>query len=142
MFYYFLIILLLIEWFYNHPALRYGGYVIFSLMIFIPMSYFLSNYEIPKKFRLKTIILFLLVTSIFTGRNIDRIIYEQDFYQANFKQNMFFFTDKKHFRIDNELKELLKIYNDCNPDYNKCSNYKDFIIKKGYEKMILISIKN
>ena len=142
LFYYFLIILLLIEWFYNHPALRYGGYVIFSLLIFIPMSYFLSNYEIPKKFRLKTIILFLLVTSIFTGRNIDRIIYEQDFYQANFKQNMFFFTDKKHFRIDNELKELLKIYDDCNPDYDKCSNYKDFIIKKGYEKMILINIKN
>ena len=142
LFYYFLIILLLLEWFYNHPSLRYGGYIIFSLIIFVPLSYFLSSYEIPKKFRFKTIILFLLVTSIFIGRNIDRIIYEQGFYQANFRENMFFFTDKKHFRIDNELKELLKIYNDCNPDYNKCSNNEDFIIKKGYEKMILIRIRN
>ena len=142
LFYYFLIIFLLIEWFYNHPSLRYGGYIIFALIIFMPLSYFLSNYEIPKNFRFKTIILFLLVTLIFIGRNIDRIIYEQDFYQANFKQNMFFFTDKKYFRIDNKLKDLFKIYNDCNPDYNKCSNNKDFIIKKGFEKMILISIRN
>ena len=142
LFYYLLIIFLLVEWFYNHPSLRYGGYAIFALIIFIPLSYFLSNYEIPKKFRFKTIILFLFVASIFIGRNIDRIIYEQDFYQANFKQNMFFFTDKKHFRIDNKLKDLLKIYNDCNPDFNECSNEKDFIIKKTYEKMILISIRN
>mgnify|MGYP007000208354 len=93
-------------------------------------------------FRFKSTILLFLVTSIFIGRNIDRIVYEQNFYQANFKQNMFFFTDKKHFRIDNQLKELLKIYNDCNPDYNKCSNNQDFIIKKSYEKMILIRIRN
>ena len=142
LFYYCLIILLLAEWFFNHPSLRYGGYVIFALIFFIPLSYLLSKYEMSKNFKLKSMVIFFLVSTIFIGRNVDRIIYEFNFYQANFKQNMFFFTDKKHFRIDNELKELLKIYNDCDPDYNKCSNYKDFIIKKGYEKMILISIKN
>ena len=137
-----MIILLLIEWFYNHPSLRYGGYIIFALIFFIPLSHFLSKYEISKNFRLKSIILFFLVISIFIGRNVDRIIYELDFYKANFKQNMFFFTDKKHFRIDNKLKDLSKIYNNCNPDINKCSNNQDFIIKKGYGKMILIKIRN
>ena len=55
---------------------------------------------------------------------------------------MFFFTDKKHFRIDNKLKDLSKIYNDCKPDINKCSNNQDFIIKKAYGKMMLIRTKN
>ena len=32
--YYFLIILLLVEWFLNHPSLRYGGYIIFSLIYY------------------------------------------------------------------------------------------------------------
>ncbi len=140
--YYFLIILLLVEWFYNHPSLRYGGYIIFALIFFIPISHLLSKYEITRKFSLKTTILFVLVISIFIGRNIDRIFYEQNFYQANFQRNMFFFTDKKHFRIDTKLKDLSKIYNNCNPNINKCSNNQDFIIKKGYGKMILIKIRN
>ena len=123
-------------------TLRYGGYIIFALIFFIPLSYLLSKYEMSKNFRLKSIILFFLVISIFIGRNIDRIIYELDFYKANFKQNMFFFTDKKHFRIDNKLKDLSKIYNNCNPNINKCSNNQDFIIKKSYGKMILIKIRN
>ncbi len=140
--YYYLIILLFVEWFYNHPSLRYGGYIIFALIFFVPLSHLLSKYEISKNFSSKLIILFFLVISIFIGRNIDRINYEKNFYKANFKQNMFFFTDEKHFRIDNKLKELSKIYNNCNPKINNCSNNQDFIIKNGYGKMILIKIRN
>ena len=140
--YYFLIILLLIEWFLNHPSLRYGGYIIFSLILFIPLSYLLSTYEISKNFKSKTIILFFLVILIFVARNIDRVFYEINFYQANFKQNMFFFTDKKYFRVDNKLNDLLKIYDNCNQNVDKCSNNEDFNIKKSYGKMILIKIRN
>ena len=50
--------------------------------------------EMSKNFRLKSMIIIFLVSTIFIGRNVDRIIYELDFYKANFKQNMFFFTDK------------------------------------------------
>ena len=142
LFYYLLIILLLIEWFYNHPSLRYGGYIIFALIFFIPLSNLLSKYEVPKNFTFKTIILFIIVISIFIGRNIDRILYEQNFYKANFERNMFFFTDEKHFRIDAKLKDFSKIYNNCNPDINECSNNQEFIIKKGYGKMILIRKRN
>ncbi len=141
-FYYSLLILLLIEWFFNHPTLRYGGYIIFALIFFIPLSHLMSKYEISKSFRFKLIILFFLVTSIFVGRNIDRIVYEQNFYKANFKQNMFFFTNQNHFRIDTKLKELSRIYLKCNQNINECSDNKDFIIKKSYGKMTLIRIKN
>ena len=140
--YYFLIILLLVEWFLNHPSLRYGGYIIFSLILFIPLSYLLSDYEISRNFKIKTTILFILVISIFAVRNVDRIIYEINFYKANLKQNMFFSTDKNHFRIHTKLKELSTIYNNCNQNNDNCSNNEDFDIKKSYGKMMLIKIRN
>ena len=87
-------------------------------------------------------IIFFLVSSTFIGRNVDRIFYEQNFYKANFKQNMFFFTDKKYFSIDTKLKDLFKIYNNCDFNINTCSNNEDFIIKKVYGKMILIRVRN
>ena len=140
--YYCLLIFLLIEWFFTHPSLRYGGYVIFTLILFIPLSYFLSNYEISKNFKKKITIIIVLVSSIFIIRNVDRIIYEINFYQANFKENMFYFTDKKHFRIDAKIIDLLMIYNNCNQTINKCKNNEDFIIKNSYGKMILLKIRN
>ena len=142
LFYYFCIILLLVEWFYNHPSLRYGGFVIFALIFFIPLSHLLSKYEISQNFGFKIMIIFFLVSSIFIGRNVDRIFYEQNFYKANFKQNMFFFTDKKYFTIDTKLKNIFKIYNNCDFNINTCSNNEDFIIKKVYGKMILIRVRN
>ena len=141
-FYFCLLILLLAEWFFNHPSLRYGGYIIFSLIFFIPLSYSLSGYEISKNLKLKVFTLLSLVILIFIGRNIERIIYEKNFYKANFKQNMFFFTDDKHFRIDDKLKALLKVYDNCDQSNGSCSNNEDFIIKKSYGKMILIKIRN
>ena len=140
--YYYLIILLLVEWFYNHPSLRYGGYIIFALIFFIPLSNFLSNYQMSRNFRLKTIILFFLVILIFLGRNIDRIFYEFEFYNANFKQNPFFFTDSYHFRIDDQLKKFSKNYQNCNLNTEKCLVIKDFDIKKNYGKLIIIKNRN
>ena len=86
--------------------------------------------------------LLFLVVLIFIVRNAERIIYEINFYQANFKQNMFFFLDEKHFRIDTKLKVLSKVYDNCDQSIDKCSNNEDFIIKKSYGKMILIKIRN
>ena len=140
--YYYLIILLLVEWFYNHPSLRYGGYIIFALIFFIPLSNFLSNYQMSRNFRLKTIILFFLIILIFLGRNIDRIFYEFEFYNANFKQNPFFFTDSYHFRIDDQLKKFSKNYQNCNLNTEKCLVIKDFDIKKNYGKLIIIKNRN
>ena len=35
----FLILFLLIEWFINHPALRYGGYALFSIYIYACLNH-------------------------------------------------------------------------------------------------------
>ncbi len=140
--YYYLILLLFFEWFLQHPSLRYGGYIIISLIFFIPLSFFLSKYKTQDNFKLKVVSLCLLTVLIFLGRNIDRIIYENKFYKANFKENMFFFTDKIHFRIHDKLNEFSKNYQDCNLDKDKCLNDKDFIIKKSNGKLIIIKTRN
>ena len=35
---YVIVFFLFLEWFYNHPALRYGGYCIIFMLLFIPMT--------------------------------------------------------------------------------------------------------
>ena len=140
--YYYLILLLFLEWFLQHPSLRYGGYIIISLIFFIPLSFFLSKYKTQNNFKLKVVSLCLLTILIFLGRNIDRIIYENKFYKANFKENMLFYTDKIHFRIHDQLNEFSKNFQDCNFDKDKCLNNKDYIIKRSNGKLIIIKIRN
>ena len=66
MFVYLILILLTFEWFYFHPALRYGGYHLIALLIFIPLSIFLSKYVQNKNFFKKKIYtLFVLTMFIF-----------------------------------------------------------------------------
>ena len=40
------ILALSLEWFINHPALRYGGYSLIALIFFIPLSIYLSKFII------------------------------------------------------------------------------------------------
>ena len=63
-----------IEWFYNHPALRYGGYCLITILFFFPFSFFLEKYENSlREKKYKFIILICLVFIVFIGRNISRI---------------------------------------------------------------------
>ena len=53
---YLILIFLTIEWFYLLPTLRYGGYHLIALLIFIPLSIHLSKYSIkPKLLKKKNI---------------------------------------------------------------------------------------
>ena len=140
--YFYFVLLLFIEWFFNHPSLRYGGYIIIFLIFSIPLSYFLSKYTKPKKFKYKVTIIIWLVISIFLMRNIDRIIYENEFYKANFMQNMFFSTEKFYFRIDEQLKKFSNNNQNCNSDSDTCFSDKNFTVKKNYGKMIILRNRN
>ena len=67
------------EWFYFHPALRYGGYNLVALIIFIPASLFLEKYsENKSNFKKKVYIILILVISVFLLRNTERIYKELD----------------------------------------------------------------
>jgi hypothetical protein len=71
---YLLVFFLFIEWFYKHPALRYGGYHLVALLFFIPLSFYLAkNILLDKKIILRINFFILMVFMIFISRNVYRI---------------------------------------------------------------------
>ena len=82
--FYVFVLLLLFEWFLNHPALRYGGFTLIALSIFIPLSVFTES-RLNSDLKLKKKITFLIFISflIFSFKNFDRILKESDKYNYN-----------------------------------------------------------
>ncbi len=132
-----MILLLGLEWFYNHPALRYGGYSIIALLLFIPISLKLqTNRDDIKKYAYYSFILIFITTSIFLSRNVNRIIKEIKLYNYQPFQNAFYFVDDNNFRIEQKMTKLLNEYNECIKSNSNCDKIK---IKKSNGKIIFIN---
>ncbi len=104
--FYGVLLLLLFEWFLNHPALRYGGFTLIALFILVPLSIFIEGrLNLNSKFKKK--ITFLVFTSfiIFSFKNIDRILKEFDKYKYNPFINAHYFINNN---TDHFNKLLLK----------------------------------
>ena len=79
----------LIEWFLFHPSLRYGGYHIFILIVFIFLAISLERHKIKwNSFKKKSVILVLLTLLIFFGRNLTRLDKEYKLYNYNIFESM------------------------------------------------------
>ena len=115
---YFIAIIIFFEWFYNHPSLRYGGYSLIALIIFIPFSIFFSRFVSIKFFKEKIIVLIILSLVIFVGRNVNRIDNEAKKYNYNLFSNPYYRLDKVHFRVDKLINSLILNYQNC-MDKNK-----------------------
>jgi len=110
LFFYILIIILFVEWFINHPALRYGGYSLVALIIFIPLSLYLSNFKL-NLLKLKKRIYFLIILStfIFLSKNVIRINDENNKYGYNPIASSFFYLNKDGFKINDRVKKFYEI---------------------------------
>jgi len=135
---YLLIFFLFAEWFYKHPALRYGGYHLVALLIFIPFSFFLAkNQTIDKKiiFRIKFFILFIFIILIF--RNVYRI-YDQSI-KYNYKPFLYSSFNKnfESYYIYDQINKIKECYSenvDCNIDSIKIKKIKDrYLFYKEYK---------
>jgi hypothetical protein len=109
------IIICFVEWFMKHPALRYGGYHLFALIFFLPLSLYLDNLEIEwKSFSKKAFILIIITSLIFIGRNSVRLKNEFDKYEYNpFVNTNFLFIggDKNfYFRYNDYIEENISEY--------------------------------
>jgi len=107
---YFFLIIFLIEWFMKHPTLRYGGYHIFALLFFIPISKHLSSFRFSyKTYYMKGLVLVLVVTTIFITRNTSRLINENKLYDYNpFKDSHYKFIGGDvnfYFRYNKHLQD-------------------------------------
>ena len=135
----FLILILLLEWFYNHPALRYGGYCLIVSLIFIYFSIYMEKFKnninlISKKFNF----LIFVTIIIFTFRNYDRIKYEMETYNYKPLKNFYFKTENKSFNLQENLKVLTSGYNTCKKNDKNCQFTIDenIYVKKKFGKYI------
>ena len=140
---YLTIIILLIEWFINHPTLRYGGFSLIAVLFFIPASIIFESYwQRLKLVKKRTMIIILIGVTIFTLRNVDRIIQENNKYKYNIFANPYFKVDNANFfRIETKINNLINNYNDCK-DYDKgYNNNNQYIVNKKFNKYIFVRNK-
>ena len=99
---------LFFEWFYNHPALRYGGYYLFCIMVFIPVCLYLSQKKLIFIKKKKVIIYLILVSFIiFYSKNIERI--NEDLKIVKYNNFPLFFSPKQSYNKV-ELNHKTKVY--------------------------------
>ena len=104
---YIIIGILTIEWFINHPALRYGGYTIVALLFFIPLADILSKCtKYNKRVKKNINILIIISFGIFIYKNISRINYEIDKYDYKILENPYFNLADNAFIYQNRISNL------------------------------------
>ncbi len=138
-----LILFLLIEWFINHPALRYGGYALFAIIFFMPVSIILAKFRnnFDQVYK-KTKILFCIVVVVFLTRNYIRINDEYNKYNYSSLMKPFYKVDERHFRIEKIFSELIDNFEKCEKSSNKCNYEKSLQVKKILKNRYIFVVKN
>ena len=133
---YLIILVLLVVWFLKFPTLRYGGYHLVFILIFLPLSIYLSKFKsknLLKKFKFILISVFV----IFTYKNIDRIYYEVKTYNFNPAASINYHINNDYFRINNKIQSVLDNKENCDIKNSVC-NLDDFKIKKIFKNKYII----
>ena len=138
-FLYLILIFLTLEWFYLHPALRYGGYHLIALILFIPVSIWLSGFLIDKsRLKIKVYLLIVLTLVIFSSRNITRIYKEYKIYNYNILTKPFYRSEDQNFSIFDQINNINYCFeeekkdkcNNINIDLKKMNNFNIYYRKK------------
>jgi len=133
--FYFLILLLFLEWFYNHPSLRYGGFNLVALIFFLPLSITLSSFKINyNKFKITTMILIFITASVFIGRNLNRINNENILYKYNPLEDAFYKVKSNYFQENKNILNKISNYKNC--EINDSCKENEIKIKKKFGKYI------
>ena len=132
---YFIPILFLFEWFLNHPSMRYGGYVLFAIPIFLLTSSIIQKFNIEKRKLWNLSVFFIvLVLIIFNVRNISRITKETKIYSYDvFKSPYFYIQDVESVKIiDTNQYSIYTTKNGemCWASKTPCSYRKNLEVKK------------
>ncbi len=130
---YLCLIILSFEWFYNHPSLRYGGYVLAGLLLIIPSSLILERYS-KKKIGAKIKFLLMTFIVIFIFRNLDRLDNEIDKYAYKPIQNSHYRFNDEYFKINEEFRGLINYYYSCE-GIDKCEQNSKIRIGKIFGKL-------
>ena len=86
---YLCLLFLFFEWFFFHPALRYGGYHVIALLFFIPVCLELSKKKLDfEKYSKGAFVLLLITSIVFISRNALRLEKEIVKYNYNPLKNI------------------------------------------------------
>ena len=104
-FIYIVLILLFIEWFLNHPSLRYGGYILIYLIFVTPISLIISsqNYNFKEKKKSIKVIVSIAIL-VFASRNVNRLINENEIYNYNLFKNPVYNIQDRFLTMQNKKK--------------------------------------
>ena len=134
---YFMLVLIFIEWFYNHPALRYGGYPLIALLLFLPIAWYLSKkYYLNFNIKIRAYFLIFLTLSVFVGRNFNRLHNEEQQYKYKPLKKINYLVSNNYFSIQNTFENIIKINNGCINQLDYCDKHKDLNMKKKYSYII------
>tara|TARA_Y100000590_G_scaffold193370_1_gene219778 strand:+ start:49736 stop:51409 length:1674 start_codon:yes stop_codon:yes gene_type:complete len=92
------IFVIFLYWFFYHPALRYGGFCLLAILMFMPISNFLSKKKLNISDNRKFVILIIIGLLIFNVRNINRIEKEITIYNYNILDNAYYFLPKESYK--------------------------------------------
>ena len=139
-----ILFLFFIEWFLKHPAMRYGGFVLFALPIFIYTSKIIESYKISKKkILISTVLLIFLTFFGYNVRNVSRLNKEINNYNPgyNLLKSPFFHVDNVRVNTVYEDK-YFKIYspidNMCWAAPTPCIYYKGNLKVKNWNGFKII----
>jgi hypothetical protein len=137
------IFLLLLEWFYQHPALRYGGYCLIAGPILIFLTGKISSHQLKFAILKKRIIfLFSIVICIFLAKNITRIFNEYQKYEYNPFVSVNYKITNADFGIYNEIKILKKNMLDCSELVDNCNKDVRGYIMSKFSNQVIIKIND
>ena len=120
-----IIFIFFIEWFLFHPSLRYGGFHLLSLIFFIPAAIFLGsqNYNYLKNLK-KVLTILIIGIFIFSFRNIDRIINENEIYNYNPFKSPYYKVQTKDYLLKERKGATIKNTNKCTKEFKLNQNCK------------------
>ena len=109
---YIILLVLFFEWFYFHPALRYGGYNLIALIFFIPVSILLEKYiGIKSNFSKKIYIIIIIGIIVFLMRNTVRLNKEYRAYNYNPIKSAYYKVSQQNFKINKNIKKTILCFN-------------------------------
>ena len=133
-FLYLILAIFFLEWFLNHPSMRYGGYILIGLPLIIFTSSLLSKIELNKVNSHKLAISFVILSLvIFNLRNINRINKEIDIYNYDISNSPYFYIPDVKTKIiaeDKNFKIFQPIGNSCWAAKTPCTYNSELKIDK------------
>ena len=140
---YLILLVFLIEWFLNHPSMRYGGYVLFALPVFIFFSKIIEKNDLSKRrIFISTALLIFLTLFSYNLRNYLRIDKEINLYDYKIISSPFFnvIDTKVEKIITNENMTIYSpIKNMCWASPTPCSYNKNLGIKKLFGINVILN---